>query len=518
MFKKTKVREIIILLKKDLSTREIESTLSVSRNTVAFIKKEYDKCDKEWDDIEAMNDDELYALFYPHKFTPRNRFASVDYAYVHKELPKTGVTLHMLWEEYCIKCERNGLNSCSYTTFTTGYKKYINSKSFTSHVEHKPGITIEVDWAGSTMKYTDSDTGNEETAYLFVATLPYSQYTYVEARGSVKQADWLECNVHMLEYIEGVPVRIVCDNLKTGVISHPKHGEIVLNDSYLAFAEHYQIAIIPAGVKKPKHKPSVEGSVDKIADKIIGMLRNEKFHSIDDINITVKKKLEELNNKPFQKREGSRRIIFEAYEKPKFRPLPFLPFEICEWSYNHKVYPDSHIWFEKGKYSVPSTLIGEKVNIKYSPENVYIYYLGKVVATHKRIPKGHKNVCRTQASHLPFPLYTPETIESIKIKASEIGKNTMTVVERLIENVSVPEQAINDIKPVLGIAKTYGNDVVEKACSKALKDFHVVTYNTLIVYAKEINKQENNKNKKQSDLQEENTSGNIRGPEYYGGL
>ena len=516
MFKKTKVRQILELLNKDLSTREIERILSVSKNTVSFIKKEYNKCDKEWEDIEVMNDDELYALFYPHKFTPRNRFAPVDYAYVHKELPKTGVTLTLLWEEYCAECKRNGLKACCYVTYTTGYKKYLNSKSFTSHVEHKPGITIEVDWAGSTMKYIDSDTGNELVAYLFVSTLPYSQYTYVEARNSVKQADWLECNVHMLEYIEGVPVRIVCDNLKTGVISHPKHGEIVLNDSYLAFGEHYQIAIIPAAVKKPKHKPSVEGSVDKIADKIIGMLRNERFHSLDGLNTAIKKKLEELNNKPFQKREGSRRIIFEVEEKPTLRPLPLLPFEICEWSYKHKVYPDSHIWFEKGKYSVPSNLIGERVDIKYGPENVYVYYLGKIVATHKKIPRGYKNISRTDTSHLPYPLYTPETIESIKIKASEIGKNTITVVERLIENVSFPEQAINDIKPILGIAKSYSNEVLEKACSKALKDFHIVTYNTLIKYTREINKQE--KIKKQNESHNKNASGNVRGPEYYGGL
>ena len=87
----------------------------------------------------------------------------------------------------------------------------------------------------------------------------------------------------MLEFFGGTPVRIVCDNLKTGVIKHPKHGEVVLNDSYLSFAEHYQVAIMPAQVKKPKQKASVEGAVGKIARKIIGMLRNETFHSIEGL-------------------------------------------------------------------------------------------------------------------------------------------------------------------------------------------------------------------------------------------
>ena len=158
-------------------------------------------------------------------------------------------------------------------------------------------MTLEVDWSGPTMSYMDSDKQEQQTAYLFVATFPYSQYTYVEAAASMNQSDWLSCNVHMLEFFGGTPVRIVCDNLKTGVIKHPKHGEVVLNDSYLSFAEHYQVAIMPAQVKKPKQKASVEGAVGKIARKIIGMLRNETFHSIEGLNSAIRKALDKLNDK-----------------------------------------------------------------------------------------------------------------------------------------------------------------------------------------------------------------------------
>ena len=97
MFKKTKVRQILELLHKDLSAREISKTLKVSRNSVAFVKESYDKCDKDWDEICLMNDDEIYHLFYPHTFRPRNRFAPVDYSYVHSELKKVGVTEMLLW-------------------------------------------------------------------------------------------------------------------------------------------------------------------------------------------------------------------------------------------------------------------------------------------------------------------------------------------------------------------------------------------------------------------------------------
>ena len=147
----------------------------------------------------------------------------------------------------------------------------------------------------------------------------------------MNQSDWLSCNVHMLEFFGGTPVRIVCDNLKTGVIKHPKHGEVVLNDSYLSFAERYQVALMPAQVKKPKQKASVEGAVGKIARKIIGMLRNEVFHSIEGLNSAIRKAFGRLNDKPFQKRNGSGKTIYELEEKPYLSPLPMLPFVICEW-------------------------------------------------------------------------------------------------------------------------------------------------------------------------------------------
>lgn len=174
MFKKTRVRQIIELLQKDLSNKAISEILSVSRNSVARIRNESDDRKLEWDEIHAMTDDELYRLFYPEKFKSKKCYAPVDYAYVHSELGKVGVTEFLLWEKYVEKCRKEMKKPCSYPTFARGYKKYMVDKNYTSHVEHKPGVTIEVDWSGPTMNCIDSDTDSSHIAYLFVATFPYS--------------------------------------------------------------------------------------------------------------------------------------------------------------------------------------------------------------------------------------------------------------------------------------------------------------------------------------------------------
>ncbi len=190
--------------------------------------------------------------------------------------------------------------------------KFTANKNYTSHIEHKPGLEIEVDWSGPAMSYTEPDTGERITAYLFVATMPYSQMSYVEAAASMDEKAWLSCHVNMFRFFGGTPVKVVCDNLKTGVTSHPKRGEIILNEAYLSLGEYYSVAIMPTGVKKPKQKASVEGSVGKIATAVIAKLRNDTFPSLAALNAGIRKAVKEFNDKPFQKRPGSRRSIFET--------------------------------------------------------------------------------------------------------------------------------------------------------------------------------------------------------------
>ena len=96
-------------------------------------------------------------------------------------------------------------------------------------------------------------------AYVFVATLPYSGYSYVEAFFSMNQEAWTTAHVNAFKYFGGVTRIIQCDNLKTGVQKHGK-DEVILNKSYQELAEHYGTAILPARVRSPKDKAAVEGS------------------------------------------------------------------------------------------------------------------------------------------------------------------------------------------------------------------------------------------------------------------
>lgn len=103
------------------------------------------------------------------------------------------------------------------------------------------------------MKLSEPKTQEITKVYLFVACLPYSQYTYLEPTLDMKMDTWLRCHIHMYDFFGGVPTCTVCDKLRAGVVKHPKEGEVILTDAYEALGNHYMTAVVPTGVRKPKH-------------------------------------------------------------------------------------------------------------------------------------------------------------------------------------------------------------------------------------------------------------------------
>jgi transposase len=253
------------------------------------------------------------------------------------------------------------------TQFNKYYGDYLAKKNATMHLNHKPGEIMQVDWAGDTASVTDSDTGEDIPAYVFVAALPYSGYSYVEAFFGMDQEAWTQAHVNAYRYFGGVSRIIQCDNLKTGV---EKHGrtDVTLNRCYRELAEHYGTAVIPARVRAPRDKAMVEGTVGVVSTYILAALRNARFLSLNELNQAVWERLEAFNHKPFQKKEDSRALLFEE-EKPFLLPSPARPFELATWKVA-TVSPNYHIVMDGMNYSVPYEYIRQKVDVRLTRETV----------------------------------------------------------------------------------------------------------------------------------------------------
>lgn len=78
-----------------------------------------------------------------------------DYAYIHEELKRVGVTLKLLWQEYQAACRAAEQLNFGYTKFCLGYDEYTCANNLTNHLEHRPGDTCEADWSGKAMRLVD---------------------------------------------------------------------------------------------------------------------------------------------------------------------------------------------------------------------------------------------------------------------------------------------------------------------------------------------------------------------------
>lgn len=296
----TKYREILRLHSLGLSQRNIALSCSVSKTTVNRVVKRAVELNLSWPLDEKKTEAVLSEILFSstHKSAERKRPPSFDH--VRNELLKNGVSKKLLWAEYMEECRLNGEEPLMYSQFCHYIQLDEQKRRATMHISRKPGEQVEVDWAGDPAKIIDPDTGEITEAFLFVGVMTYSQYAYVEAFINEKQRAWITAHVHMYNYFGGVAKILVPDNCKTAVVHTKDWYTPKLNATYHEMAEHYNTAIIPARVRKPKDKASVEGTVGNISTWITAALRNEQFFSLVELNTAIREKLEAFNSKDFQ--------------------------------------------------------------------------------------------------------------------------------------------------------------------------------------------------------------------------
>jgi transposase len=196
----TNYREILRLHSRGISQRSIADSCQCSRNTVARILERAKEVNICWPLKYEMTDGELEKLLFPESSEISTTRCLPDLENIHKELAKSGVTLRLLWTEYCTACRIGNQPPLMYSQFCYHYQKFAERKYATMHISRKPGEQVEVDWAGQTAGIVDDETGEIIPAYIFVSALSYSQYAYSEAFLDQKQASWIAAHVNMYRF------------------------------------------------------------------------------------------------------------------------------------------------------------------------------------------------------------------------------------------------------------------------------------------------------------------------------
>ena len=505
----TNYREILRLRSLGLNHSGIAGSMGISRQTVVTALQRAQVQGLDWQSAESLSDKELAQRLNPTA-GDKPAYKLPDYENIHRELAKPGMTQQLLWFEYCEQCRAAGELPYQLTQFKTHYREYVAKTKATMHIQRKPGELMEVDWAGQAAHLVDADTGELFGAYIFVAALPYSGYAYAEAFTSQDQEAWITAHVNAYCFFGGVTRILTPDNLKTGVIKNTR-SELVLNRSYQEMAEHYGTAIIPARVRSPKDKATVEGVVGNISSFILASIRNQTFFTLREMNAVIWDKLHVFNHKPFQKKDGSRATWF-AEERTYMLPLPRNAYEMSVWktatvSFNY------HIAVDEQYYSVPFEYIKRKVDVRVTRNVVEIFFEGSRICSHVRL-HGRRGQYSTMEEHMPpkHQQYIQWTGERFRSWAANIGANAATVVESILIGYKVEQQGYRACMALLKLSEQYTPERLEAACAKALFYTPRPSYKSIQTILK------SGQDKKPDETSSSSSEyGFTRGAEYYKG-
>ena len=498
-----KIREILRLREESkLSNRAIARACKISNSTVVEYLQRAQMAGLHWPLPEGMSEDALYQKLFPEnssKSIPERPLP--DWKTVRDELKKKGVTLKLLWIEY----REQHPDGYRYTQFCEYYRKWAKAQSPGGRFTHNGGEEMEVDYAGLTVTIVNPESGEPHQAPVFVATFPASDYVYAEGQPSQELCHWINGHVRAFGFFGGLPKILRPDNPKTGIKS-PNYYEPDLNPTYQEMAEYYQVAVLPARVRKPKDKPSVENGVQNVERWVLAPLRHRTFFSEAEAGRAIRPLLEELNERTMAHLGKSRRQLFEELDRPELRPLPEKPYEFATWK-TATVNIDYHVAFEKHLYSVPHPLIHQQVEIRASERMVEIFHKGQPVAIHPRSRVSGR--FSTNPEHMPpnHRFVLELNADWLLKQAQAIGPHTTNYLTALMHARAFPEQAYRSCLGVLHLARKYPHPLLETAC-QCLQEAHLLSYRDL--KAELERRMHNSTADHPSPLHE-----NIRGETYY---
>ena len=283
-------------------------------------------------------------------------------------------------------------------------------------------------------------------------------------------------------------------------------------------AEYYGTAIVPARVRHPKDKPSAEGTVGHISTWITAALRNGTYFSVLELNKDIIKKLNDFNERPFQKRIGSRKSVFLEEERDMLFPMPTTPYEIATWK-KATVAFNYHISVDGAYYSVPYEYIKYQVDVRITNRMVEVFYNSVRICSHHKL-SGHSGQYQTVDEHMP-PKHRKAgdwSAERFISWAGSMGTNTAEVIRSLLSRYKVEQQAFRSCMGILKMADKYSVERLELACARALSYTPQPTYkNISAILQSGQDKPKAPENNRSSKTPVDETHSFIRGAKYYGG-
>lgn len=464
----SQIKQLLQLHQQGKGKKFIARSLGISKNTVKSYLAKTASLQISIPALLALEDPVLEAKFHagnPAYKEERFEHLKSRLDYFVKELNHKGVNRKLLWQEY----KQDYSDGYSYTQFCFHLGQQLIARKPSMVLQHKPAEKLFIDFAGKKLSYVDKETGEEVFCQVFIACLPYSDYSFAMAVRSQSVADFLYALSCCLEELGGVPQVLVPDNLKAAVVKASLY-EPDINRAMEDFANHYNTTVIPARARKPKDKALVENQVKLIYSRVYARLRKQLFFDLSSLNQAIKEKVRDHNQTRMQQKPYCREERFLADEKHLLSPLPREPFQLKHYR-ELKVAKNNHIYLSEDKhyYSVPYTYIGMKVRVIYTRSMVRIYAKGEQIAVHER--KYRIGAYTTEKQHLcsHHQHYLSRSPEYYLEKAKQQSEDFHQLLQHLFRQKKYPEQLYRSCDGLFRLHRKAEAESFNKACRIAIQ-------------------------------------------------
>lgn len=471
----TDYRLILRLILRGKSYREIHSQAGCSNRTIAKAKTVATTHHlTSPNDLDAYSDERIHSWFVDRRRTISEEFLTPDFeGIIQARRFEAKPSLKKLWLDYCATDTDDTTRHYGFDRFRELINDYITSHDLVAMMQHEPGHTMQVDWAGTLLELADLTSGKPVKLHVFVAYLPYSGMVTASAYHNEQSVAWLDAHRHAFEYFGGTSTVIIPDNATTAsnqITAGDKARDV--NATYEAFLAWYNTAADPTRSREPRDKGAVEAGVKVVTRSVIAVLQGSTFVDLDEINDRIDELIDQINNRtPFRRRDISRREIFTADEHGLLHPLPDTPFQKVTW-YKRVVGRDFHVEVARVRYSVPYTYAGQDVDIRVIGSTMSILADNTIIATHEI--NNHAGAYVTDTDHEPdyFAEYKNLWSRAYFLRqAAKIGPATRQAIEDLLDSKAIEAQGFRPCRNILDLGKTHANaEVLEAACVQLISD------------------------------------------------
>lgn len=234
----------------------------------------------------------------------------------------------------------------------------------------EPGLWLQWD-------YGDGPVVDGAKTVLFVAWLAYSRFRIVIPLRDKTMPSVFAALDRSFRLIGGVPTYVLTDNEKTVTIEHVA-GVPVRNPQIVAFARHYSTAVHTCMPADPASKGGVENAVKIAKADIVPKDTNLRpdYASFAELEAACEAFMEDVNSKVHRATLEIPRDMLRLIEQPKLHPVPAVPVT-ASFGQVRQVPPNTPmVTYEHSRYSVPHTLMGQRVWVRGTDTEVIVVHVG----------------------------------------------------------------------------------------------------------------------------------------------